>query len=70
MANGPTTALRTISMAACPLATTKGRRGCAPPARSIARRDRAYAVKDDPQPQVLLAFGLLNLNPAPCSPTT
>ena len=30
----------------------------------------AQVEKDDPQPQVLLAFGLLNLNPAPCSPTT
>jgi glyoxylase-like metal-dependent hydrolase (beta-lactamase superfamily II) len=31
---------------------------------------RRYAWNDEPQPQVLLAFGLLNLNPAPCSPTT
>lgn len=29
-------------------------------------RDVAYAEKDEPQPQVRLAFGLMNLKPAPC----
>ena len=32
--------------------------------------DRTQALKDDPQPQEPLEFGLLNLNPAPCSPST
>ena len=28
------------------------------------------AENDEPQPQVRLAFGLTNLNPAPCNPWT
>ncbi len=32
--------------------------------------DQHQAEKDDPQPQVFLALGFTNLNPAPCSPVT
>ena len=30
----------------------------------------AQVANDEPQPQVRVAFGLRNLNPAPCSPVT
>src|SRR5262249_35018979 len=38
--------------------------------RSREKAERVYAENDEPHPQVRVALGLTNLNPAPCRPFT
>lgn len=45
-------------------------RGAARPPPHPSSGERGHAEKDEPQPQVLLAWGFTNLNPAPWSPST